>query len=210
MAILIRGDNSSKVLPIQPLAAHFYMAVLVSGLAPQMTFHWSLLQPTPTWKFWSGGGGGISSKVSHCSPLLHGNFGRGVYFPKSPPIAAQLLHHFNTSEQNTPTLLHQFTPRRRIIPSLSYNKMNGFYGGRQTRVICRSVVIIVICSALKRSLQPHFTLYCQFCYYPITTNLTEICTLLQTTSNRSTSNDWLLRHSNQLIVDNPTGISWRL
>ena len=29
---------------------------------------------------------------------------------KSPPIAAQLLHHFTPSEQITPTLLHQFTP----------------------------------------------------------------------------------------------------
>ena len=30
-AILVRGFNSSKVLPLQPIAAHSYMALLVGG-----------------------------------------------------------------------------------------------------------------------------------------------------------------------------------
>ena len=43
----------------------------------------------------------------------------GGLIPQSPPIAAQLLHHFTPSEQITPTLLHQFTPIDKLSPTLT-------------------------------------------------------------------------------------------
>ena len=59
------------MLPLQPIAAHSYVAVLVRG---------KVLKIPPI--------------AAHCSPLLHGNFSQGGYFLRNPPIAAQLLHHF--------------------------------------------------------------------------------------------------------------------
>ena len=46
------GGNSWKVLPLQPIAAHSYMAILVrGGVIPQKSSHCSPLQPTLTWQF---------------------------------------------------------------------------------------------------------------------------------------------------------------
>ena len=42
-------------------------------------------------------------------------------FLKIPPIAAQLLHHFNPSEQNTPALLHHVTLIDKLPPLLQQN-----------------------------------------------------------------------------------------
>ena len=63
------------------------MAISVRGVIPEKSSHCSPLQPTLTWKFYSGGL--IRQKYSHCSPTLTS---------------------FYPSEQITPTLLHQFTP----------------------------------------------------------------------------------------------------
>ena len=91
--------NSWKVLPLQPIVAHSYMAISVRGvfseksshcnplqptltwqfqsrgLIPEMSSHCSQLQPTFTWQFQSEG---LFLKrpliAAHCSPLLHGNF----------------------------------------------------------------------------------------------------------------------------------------
>ena len=67
------GGNSWKVLPLQPIAAHSYLAISVMGVIPE--------------------------KSSHCSPLLHGNFSQGI-IPEIPPIAAHCspLLHGNFSE----------------------------------------------------------------------------------------------------------------
>ena len=51
MAILVREGNSSKVLPLHPIAAHSYMAILISGLIHQKSSHCIPLQPTRTWQF---------------------------------------------------------------------------------------------------------------------------------------------------------------
>ena len=105
------GGNSWKVLPLQPIAAHSYMAISVRGVIheksshcsplqptltlqfqsrgviPEKSSHCSRLQPTFTWQFQSEG---LFLKrpliTAHCSPLLHGNFSH--LFLKSPPIAA--------------------------------------------------------------------------------------------------------------------------
>ena len=84
------GGISWKVLPLQPIAAHSYMAFLVRGVIPEKSSHCSPLQPTLTWQFQSGGNswkvlplqpiaahsymaflvrGVIPEKSSHCSPL---------------------------------------------------------------------------------------------------------------------------------------------
>ena len=71
MAILVRGGggNSSKVLPLQLIAALSYMAILFRG----------------------GGKFPKSPPIAaHCSPLLDGNFsqGGGLFIPFQP-IPAQ-------------------------------------------------------------------------------------------------------------------------
>ena len=96
------GGNSWKVLPLQPIAAHSYMAISVRGVIheksshcsplqptltlqfqsrgviPEKSSHCSRLQPTFTWQFQSEG---LCLKrpliTAHCSPLLHGNFSQG-------------------------------------------------------------------------------------------------------------------------------------
>ena len=47
--------NSWKVLPLQLIAAHSYMAISVRGVIPEKSSHCSPLPPALTWQFQSGG-----------------------------------------------------------------------------------------------------------------------------------------------------------
>ena len=75
------GGNSSKVLPLQPIAAHSYMAFLVRGVIPEKCSHCSPLQPTLSWQFQSGGN---SWKVLPLQPIG----GNSWKVPPLHPIAA--------------------------------------------------------------------------------------------------------------------------
>ena len=80
MAILVRASNSSNGLPLQPVAARSYMAILVTGCK--------------------------SSKVPIAAQLLH-NFTHYEQFTPSllqhfTPLVAQLLVHFTSSEKINP------------------------------------------------------------------------------------------------------------
>ena len=121
--------NSWKVLPLQPIAAHSYMAISVRGVIPEKSSHCSPLQPNLTWQFQSGGGGGNSWKFLPLQPIAAHSYMaisvRGVNSSNVLPLHPNSLHHFTPSEQITPTLLHQFNPHRQITPH-SYIKMGGF------------------------------------------------------------------------------------
>ena len=112
MAILVTVVNSSKVLPLQPIAACSYMAILVTGVFPQNSCHCSpflhdnfiqgcnssevlQLQPIAAHSNMAILARSVNrQKSTHCSPFLHGNFSQEVCL-KSPPIAAHwspLLH----------------------------------------------------------------------------------------------------------------------
>ena len=104
----LSGGNSSKVLPLQPIAAHSYMAILVRGVIPEKSSHCSPLQPTLIWQFQSGGISwkdlplqhivGNSWKVLPLQPIAaHSHMAISVkgQFLKSPPFAincSPLLH----------------------------------------------------------------------------------------------------------------------
>ena len=110
------GGNSWKVLPLQSIAAHSYMAVSVGGwwflkyppnaahcgpllhgnfsqgVIPENSSRCSPLQPTLTWQFQSWGV--IPEKSSHCSPLLHGNFSHGGNSWKVLPLQPTFTWQF--------------------------------------------------------------------------------------------------------------------
>ena len=77
MAVLLREGNSSKVIPLQPIAAHSYMAILVRGIIPQKS-------PLAAHSYMAildtGGGYFLNSPpiATHCSPLLRCDFNQGV------------------------------------------------------------------------------------------------------------------------------------
>ena len=90
MAISVRGGVSSwKVIPLQPIAAHSYMAILVRKVIPEKSSHCRPLQPTLTLQFQSRGV--IPEKSSHCSrlqPIFTWEFQSEGLFLKRPLIAA--------------------------------------------------------------------------------------------------------------------------
>ena len=104
--------NSWKVIPLQPIAAHSYMAISVmggvnpetsshcspllhgnfsQGVIPENSSHCSPLQPTLTWIFQSGDN---SWKSSHCSPLLHWQFQSGGNSWKVLPLQPIAAHSY--------------------------------------------------------------------------------------------------------------------
>ena len=72
------GRGGGLFLKSPPIAAH--CSPLLHGnfsqrVVPQMSPHFSPLQPTLTWRFFSGV---ILQKSSHCSPLFNSNSSQGV------------------------------------------------------------------------------------------------------------------------------------
>ena len=93
------GCNFWKVLILQPIAAHSYMAISVKGVIPEKSSHCSRLQPFFTWQFQSGAGGGgvIPEKSSHCSPLqptLTWQFLSGSISSKNLPLQPIAAHSY--------------------------------------------------------------------------------------------------------------------
>ena len=85
---------------MQPTAAHSYMAISVrgGGIIPEKSSHCSPLQCILTWQFQSGVYFLKSPPIAaHCSPLLHGNFSQGV-----------ILEKFSHCSPLQPTLTCQF------------------------------------------------------------------------------------------------------
>ena len=93
IAILFRS-NSSKVLPMQPIATHSYMAISVRGqllIIPPIADHWiPLLYGNFSW------GGFLKSPpiAAHCSPLLHENFSQEGNSSKVLPLQPFASHSY--------------------------------------------------------------------------------------------------------------------
>ena len=100
-----QGVNSWKVLPLQPIAAHSYMAISVGGgvnswkvlpLQPIVGNSWKVfpLQPIAAHSYMTISVRGQFLKSPHfainCSPLLHGNFTQGV-IPEKFSLCSPLL-----------------------------------------------------------------------------------------------------------------------
>ena len=85
MANFFRG-NSSKVIPLQPTAAHSYMAILVGGggVILQKSSHCSWLQATFTWQFYSGGKN--SSKVLPLQPISAHSYMANFFWDNSSKV----------------------------------------------------------------------------------------------------------------------------
>ena len=79
MAILVRGGNASKVLPLLPIAAYSYGAILVGGWGSKSS-KVLLLQPNAAHSYDAivvmGGGYLLKNSpiAARSSSLLHGNF----------------------------------------------------------------------------------------------------------------------------------------
>ena len=96
MENLVRRVSSSKVLPMQFIAAHAYMVVSDRG---GKSSEFLTLQPNAAHSYMAdlvrGNFLKSTSYAVHCSPLIHGSFRQGKKFLKNPPIAANcssLLH----------------------------------------------------------------------------------------------------------------------
>ena len=108
------GVNSWKVLPLQLIAAHSYLAISVRGVIPEKSSHCS---PTLTsfYPLWTNYPHNLTSIYPPWQPNSYiilpplDKLPPHSYFIL-PPLAAQLLHHFNPSGQITPLLLNHFIP----------------------------------------------------------------------------------------------------
>ena len=92
MGVSDRVGNSSKILPLQPIAVHSYMVILVRGLSNSSeSFYWS---PTLHGSLSHGGGGVIPQNTAHSSPLLHGKFSQGVSSSKVLKLQPKAAHSY--------------------------------------------------------------------------------------------------------------------
>ena len=114
MAIKVRGRNSSKVLPLQPIAAHFYMTISIRGkffkcppIAAQLLHHFTPSeQITPTllqhfYTPWQSNSYIILPLLNKLPPHSYNIFA---------PLGSQTLTSFYPLWTKFLSLLHTFTP----------------------------------------------------------------------------------------------------